>query len=172
MLGHVRLFATPWTVAHQAPLSIGSFRQEYWSGLPFPAPIIAPADLNWPQSPQLRHRMVSLPVCPCLGYSVTVKDNWPLWLQQQSFGFCLFFGVQLFYNVCVSFCCSAKWISYTNTYKQQSTNWGICLAGVTKAKFNDDLNKPDISFSPLKVRVVSSVKSTSPGPNSLCMFTL
>ena len=31
---HVRLFATPWTVAHQAPLSKGLSRQEYWSGLP------------------------------------------------------------------------------------------------------------------------------------------
>ena len=34
----VKLFATPWTVAHQAPLSMGFFRQEYWSGLPFPPP--------------------------------------------------------------------------------------------------------------------------------------
>ena len=31
----VRLFVTPWTVAHQAPLSMGFSRQEYWSGLPF-----------------------------------------------------------------------------------------------------------------------------------------
>ena len=29
---------TPWTVAHQAPLFLGFFRQEYWSGLPFPPP--------------------------------------------------------------------------------------------------------------------------------------
>ena len=35
---HVRLFATPWTVARQAPLSMGFSRQEYWSGLPFPSP--------------------------------------------------------------------------------------------------------------------------------------
>ena len=28
---------TPWTVAHQAPLSVGFSRQEYWSGLPFPS---------------------------------------------------------------------------------------------------------------------------------------
>ena len=35
---HVRLFATPWTVARQAPLSMGFFRQEYWSGLPCPPP--------------------------------------------------------------------------------------------------------------------------------------
>ena len=31
-------FVTPWTVAHQAPLSMGFSRQEYWSGLPFPSP--------------------------------------------------------------------------------------------------------------------------------------
>ena len=34
----VRLFATRWTVVHQAPLSMGFSRQEYWSGLPFPSP--------------------------------------------------------------------------------------------------------------------------------------
>ena len=37
-LSHVQLFATPWTVAHQAPLSLEFSRQEYWSGLPFPSP--------------------------------------------------------------------------------------------------------------------------------------
>ena len=31
-------FVTPWTVAHQAPLSMGFSRQEYWNGLPFPFP--------------------------------------------------------------------------------------------------------------------------------------
>ena len=36
MLSRVRLFATPWTVACQAPLSMGFSRQEYWNGLPFP----------------------------------------------------------------------------------------------------------------------------------------
>ena len=41
MLSHfscVRHFATLWTVAHQAPLSMGFFRQDYWSGLPCPPP--------------------------------------------------------------------------------------------------------------------------------------
>ena len=41
MLSHfscVRFFATPWTVARQAPLSLGFLRQEYWSGLPCPPP--------------------------------------------------------------------------------------------------------------------------------------
>ena len=37
-LSHFRLFATPWTVAHQAPLSMGFSRQEHWRGLPFPSP--------------------------------------------------------------------------------------------------------------------------------------
>ena len=37
---HVRLSATPWTTACQAPLSMGFSRQEYWSGLPFPSPVI------------------------------------------------------------------------------------------------------------------------------------
>ena len=34
----VWLFGTPWTIAHQAPLSMVFFRQEYWNGLPFPTP--------------------------------------------------------------------------------------------------------------------------------------
>ena len=35
LLSHVRLSATPWTVAYQAPLSTGVSRQDYWSGVPF-----------------------------------------------------------------------------------------------------------------------------------------
>ena len=38
LLSHVRLFSTPWTIAHQAPLSMEAARQEYWSGLPRPPP--------------------------------------------------------------------------------------------------------------------------------------
>jgi len=38
MLSRVQLFVTPWTVAHQTPLSMGFSRQEYCSGLPFPPP--------------------------------------------------------------------------------------------------------------------------------------
>ena len=37
-LSRVRLFATPWTVAYQAPPSMGFSRHVYWSGLPFPSP--------------------------------------------------------------------------------------------------------------------------------------
>ena len=36
-LSHVRLLATPWIAAYQAPLSMGFSRQEYWSGVPLPS---------------------------------------------------------------------------------------------------------------------------------------
>ena len=38
VLSHVQLFAAPWMVANQAPLSMEFSRQEHWSGLPFPSP--------------------------------------------------------------------------------------------------------------------------------------
>ena len=38
LLSSVCLFVTPWSAAHQASLSVGFSRQEYWSGLPFPSP--------------------------------------------------------------------------------------------------------------------------------------
>ena len=38
LLSHIQLSETPWTVAHQAPPSMGFPRQEYWGGLPFPSP--------------------------------------------------------------------------------------------------------------------------------------
>ena len=53
-LSHVRLFVTPWTVAHQPPLSMRFPGQEYWSGLPFgipgglPDPGIEPMTLAYP----------------------------------------------------------------------------------------------------------------------------
>ena len=48
-LSLVRLFATPWTAAYQAPPSMGFSRQEYWSGVPLPSP----GDLPKPGSPTL-----------------------------------------------------------------------------------------------------------------------
>ena len=55
-LSHVRLFATPWTVAHQAPLSMVFSRQQYWSGLPF----LSPGDLP---DPWMEHSSLHLPHC-------------------------------------------------------------------------------------------------------------
>ena len=52
-LSRVRLFVTPWTVAHQAPPSMGFSRQEYWSGLLFPSPGDLPYPRIEPGSPAL-----------------------------------------------------------------------------------------------------------------------
>ena len=56
VLSCVQLFETLWTVSHQAPLSMGFFRQEYWSGLPFPSP-------GDPSGPGLK---LTYPVSPAL----------------------------------------------------------------------------------------------------------
>ena len=58
----VWLFATPWTVACQASLSMGSFRQEYWNGLPLPSP----GDLPNPgiEPTTLMSPVGSLPLAP------------------------------------------------------------------------------------------------------------
>ena len=52
-LSRVRLFASPWSIAHQAPLSMGFPRQEYWSGFPFPSPGDLPHPGIKPMSPAL-----------------------------------------------------------------------------------------------------------------------
>ena len=53
-LSRVQLFATPWTIAYQAPPSMGFSRQEYWSGLPFPSPGDLPNPGIEPGSPALQ----------------------------------------------------------------------------------------------------------------------
>ena len=71
-LGCVQLFVTPWTVAHQPPLSIGFSRQEYWSGLPFPSPGGLPNPGIKPRSPALEaDTLISEPP----GGTITIKSN-------------------------------------------------------------------------------------------------
>ena len=53
-LSHIRLFVAPWTVAHQAPMSVEFSRQEYQSGLPFPSPGDLPYPGLEPRSPVLQ----------------------------------------------------------------------------------------------------------------------
>ena len=74
MLSHVQLFATPWTSACQAPLSMGFSMQDYWSGFPFHTPGDLP-DLGTesmsPVSPSLVGGFISIlpPGKPHSGYS-------------------------------------------------------------------------------------------------------
>ena len=53
-LSHVQLFVTPWTVACQAPLSMGFLSQKYWDGLPLPPPGDPPDPGIEPVSPTLQ----------------------------------------------------------------------------------------------------------------------
>ena len=66
MLSQVRLFATPWTVAYQAPPSMGFSRQDYWSGLPLPSPhsVYTTSRMNPAAAAK------SLQSCPTLCYPV------------------------------------------------------------------------------------------------------
>ena len=68
VLSHVRLLATPWTGIHQVPLSIGLFRQEYWSGVAFPFPGNLPDPGTEPVFP------VS-PALPCRFFTTKPKKN-------------------------------------------------------------------------------------------------
>ena len=78
-LSHVRPFATPWTVAHQAPPSTGFSRQEYWSGLPFPPPGDLPNPGTEPRSLSLQADALTSepPGKPCKAPSVVpkIKEN-------------------------------------------------------------------------------------------------
>ena len=71
-LSLIRLFVTPWTVAHQASQSMGFSRQESWNGLPFPSP----GDLSNPgikaRSPTLQADTYLVINTPC----VKTRDTW------------------------------------------------------------------------------------------------
>ena len=56
----IQLFATPWAADRQAPLSMELFRQEYWSGLPFPFPEDLPNPEIEPGSPVLASRFFTI----------------------------------------------------------------------------------------------------------------
>ena len=91
-LCHVRLFSTPQTVAHQASLSMGCSRQEYWSGLPFPSPGDLPKPDIKPRSHALQAN--SLPSQPP-GSPFYMQYSW-------------------FKTLC--FMCTAKWFIYEYIY--------------------------------------------------------
>ena len=85
---HVWFFATPWTVACQAPLSMEFSRQGYWSGLPFPSPGDLPHPGTEPISPTSPHWQAnSLPLSHvgnpiCLQF-IKLSDCCGLWVHAQ-----------------------------------------------------------------------------------------
>ena len=72
---HVQLFGTLWTVAYQAPPSMRFFRQEYWSGLPFPPPGDLPDPRIEPASPVYPALLADSLLSDSLGKPLTMA-NW------------------------------------------------------------------------------------------------
>ena len=92
----VRLCATPWTAAHQAPQSLGFSKQEYWSGVPFPSPMHESEKWKWsrsvvsdpqrphgtsPKSPWIRNSFSSLSfmTLTCLNSTGCLFSRMPLY---------------------------------------------------------------------------------------------
>ena len=76
-LSRVRLFATVWTVAYQAPLSMGFSRQEYWGGLPFPSPGDLPDPGIEPGSPASEaDALTSEPPGKCYMYFMAIQKKY------------------------------------------------------------------------------------------------
>ena len=67
---------TPWTVAHQAPLSMEFSRQEYWSGLPFPSPGNLPDPGIKPGSPALLGDSLPSSGKPITEYTLAIISTW------------------------------------------------------------------------------------------------
>ena len=78
-LSRVRLFLTPWTVAYQAPPSMGFSRQECWSGLPFPSPGDLPDPGIEPGSPALQADALQSEPPGKLGHVKMGAGSWDLW---------------------------------------------------------------------------------------------
>ena len=90
--------ATLWTVAHQAPLSMGFPRQEYWSGLPFPSPEDLPDLGIEPTSPALQADSLPLSHWKAHVY-IYVCDTWASqWLSGKEF-FLRFFFIISYYSI-------------------------------------------------------------------------
>ena len=133
VLGRVRLFATSWTVACQASLSMGFSRQEYWSGLPFPSP---------GNIPDPRIKPTSLMSPALAGGFFTTGATWDMGIRVISFSY--FQGYILYLDTV--FYTSKNTYTHTDTNKQtrakKSTNtpssplpYKRILAGVSALEF-------------------------------------
>ena len=109
-------FATPWTVACQAPLSIGFHREEHWIGLPFPPPGDLPNPGIKPASPVSKWILGKPQWIPIIMIKLTVLSagylSWPIPAPQDVCGFSIFTSPRL----------SGPW-SYMNCPPDGSGTW-------------------------------------------------
>ena len=72
LLSRVRLLATPWTAAYQAPPSMGFSRQEYWSGVPLPSPILC---IEEPKMPPKKLLELINEFSKIAGYKINIQKS-------------------------------------------------------------------------------------------------
>ena len=95
LLSCVWLFEAPWTIACQASLSMGSLRQEYWSGLPFSSPGYLPKPGIKPASPELAGRFFTTetPGKPINSNKKYINVQCPLFVMASAIGNFFFFKI-------------------------------------------------------------------------------
>ena len=82
ILSRIWLFVTPWTVAHQTPLSMGFSRQDYWSGLPFPSPISGMARSKCMHLNFWYRHILSKGLYPV---HILINSTWKIWFWDKLF---------------------------------------------------------------------------------------
>ena len=131
MLSCVRLCVTPWTVACQAPLSIGFSRQEYWSGLLFPPPGDLPHQGTELMSPALAGGFFTSSLSQRGSYGVakspTALSDWT-WGWEHHKGLCCYFIVV---SYAFDFC-----LDILIMYRHLMTPNNICLLKLMFPYFN------------------------------------
>ena len=119
-LSCVRPFATPWTVAHQAPLSMGFSRQEYWSGLPFPSPGNLPNPGTEPRSPALQaDALTSEPPGKSISPNILIGSHCYEYLLYRNSN--LSFSYFRWSPLCKYVSRSTEWLSWTNLCMRQKS---------------------------------------------------
>ena len=111
LLSRVQLFVTPWTVARQAPLSIGFSRQEYWSRLPysllqgiFPTQGSNPSLLHWPADDYL-------PFCPLGSSCICVHTHTHIYIHTHTHVYLhiIFFSIVIYPRLLIIVPCAIQY---------------------------------------------------------------
>ena len=142
-LSRLWLFATPWTVAFQAPLFIGFSRQEYWSGLPCSPPVDLPNSGIEPRSPALQADSLlseppGKPTISVYGRTWQEGRRTCMWMElnQQIF----FGGTFLIKNTSKRLCGSPTVCPVPSQWPQTSSMWQKFIQGARDGLFPYNLD--------------------------------
>ena len=165
--GSVQLFATPWTVTYQAPLSLGFSRQEYWSGLPCPPP----GDL-----PNAGTELVSLMSRALAGRFFATNATWEDPCMYVHASICIgVFLVQFFESLCITLSCLKKkkkskkgqlwnvrpekrpcfiWLLILYSYTHSAGNIGACVLYSTQVE-SQAWRSTSVKYAPIVCPLVN-----------------